>query len=83
MSGGRDLVDENDLTTIRDPVEDRLTLAEKNERLQSQLKVFNSFFFFYTKTLKILTHFDLKNQYFDLKILIFYRCLPSTNISLA
>lgn len=26
-------------TSIRDPVEDRLTLAEKNERLQSQLKV--------------------------------------------
>ena len=40
VSGGKDLVSDSDLSnTIRDPVEDRLTLAEKNERLQNQLKV--------------------------------------------
>ena len=40
MSGGRDLISESELSnSIRDPVEDRQTLAEKNERLQNQLKV--------------------------------------------
>jgi len=40
VSGGRDLISESELSnSIRDPVEDRQTLAEKNERLQNQLKV--------------------------------------------
>ena len=40
VSGGRDLISESEMeTSIRDPVEDRQTLAEKNERLQTQLKV--------------------------------------------
>lgn len=47
VSGGRDLISESDLSnSIRDPVEDRLTLAEKNERLQNQLKVRFCFVFF-------------------------------------
>jgi hypothetical protein len=39
ISAGKDLISESDINSIRDPVEDRLTLAEKNERLQNQLKV--------------------------------------------
>jgi hypothetical protein len=39
ISAGNDLISESDINSIRDPVEDRLTLAEKNERLQNQLKV--------------------------------------------
>lgn len=39
MNVGKDLISESDINSIRDPVEDRLTLAEKNERLQNQLKV--------------------------------------------
>ena len=43
VSGGRDLISESELSnSIRDPVEDRQTLAEKNERLQNQLKVTSS-----------------------------------------
>ena len=43
VSGGRDLISESELSnSIRDPVEDRQTLAEKNERLQNQLKVISS-----------------------------------------
>ncbi|KZS17755.1 Moesin/ezrin/radixin 1, partial [Daphnia magna] len=38
ISAGNDLISESDINSIRDPVEDRLTLAEKNERLQNQLK---------------------------------------------
>lgn len=51
--GGRDLISDSDLSnSIRDPVEDRLTLAEKNERLQNQLKVLNvslhwSFYYYF------------------------------------
>ncbi|KAI9559860.1 hypothetical protein GHT06_013867 [Daphnia sinensis] len=39
ISAGKDLISESDINSIRDPVEDRLTLAEKNERLQNQLKM--------------------------------------------
>ncbi|XP_046656221.1 moesin/ezrin/radixin homolog 1-like [Daphnia pulicaria] len=39
ISAGNDLISESDINSIRDPVEDRLTLAEKNERLQNQLKM--------------------------------------------
>ena len=43
VSGGRDLISDSELSnSIRDPVEDRQTLAEKNERLQNQLKVISS-----------------------------------------
>ena len=43
MSAGKDLISESDINSIRDPVEDRLTLAEKNERLQNQFMV-NDFY---------------------------------------
>jgi len=55
ISAGKDLISESDINSIRDPVEDRLTLAEKNERLQNQLKV--RFLFLFSKRIFLFFKF--------------------------